>query len=296
MTEPEGHPEPAHNSAEARAHDLLGVGFLLGDGDRMLHVNEAAARILGRSVGELLEVGTVREFLHPDDERRIAEAVEERRARGDRIPERFSVRVVQPDATPVPVELWVKAEVRGDVVRTYTLIHEVGELWTLQEGLTQLALTDPLTHLANRMALEEHLKLALARLTRSRHRSALLFLDLDGLKRLNDTAGHSVGDAVLVEFASRLSGALRPSDTAARIGGDEFVALVPELNDGDVEELVHRVREATTFTFVTHVGEVNVCASIGSVVFDDPKSRPAELIALADARMYDEKSGGAARP
>lgn len=283
-------PSPAPDSAEARAHDLLGVGFLLGDGSRALHVNSAAARILGRSVEELLEVGSIRSMLHPDDERTIAATVEERRGDGGPIPERFLARVVRPDGTEVHVELWVKAEVRGDEIRTYTLIHEVGELLALREGLTRMALTDPLTQIPNRLALEEHLRMAIARLERHPGRGGLLFLDVDGLKLVNDGIGHAAGDAVLRAFATRLSATLRPGDTAARLGGDEFVVLFPEIDDGDLDALVDRVRRETTFRLPLGDGHLEVAASIGAITFDDPRSSPIELLALADAQMYADKA------
>lgn len=282
-------PVPAPESAEARAHDLLGVGFLIGDGTRILHANDAAARILGRSSGELVGGDPVRCYLHAEDEKRIAATVAERTDQGRRIPERFNARLLQPDGTHVPVELWVKAEVRDGQVRTYTLIHEIGELWALSEGLTQLALTDPLTQLPNRLAFEEHLKMALARMERSPQRGILLFLDLDGLKQLNDLLGHNAGDAALQEFATRLVGSLRTSDTAARIGGDEFIALVPEADPGDPDEVLARVREATTFQFVSGDHQMTVRTSVGAVVFDDPHATPGELISLADTRMYEAK-------
>lgn len=286
-------PTPAPDGAEARAHELLGVGFLLGDGARALHVNAAAARILGRSVEQLLEIGSIRSLLHPDDERTIADTVEERRRDGGPIPERFLARVLRPDGTAVPVELWVKAEVRGDEIRTYTLIHEVGELWALREGLTRMALTDPLTQLPNRLALEEHLRMAIARLERHPGQGGLLFLDVDGLKLVNDGSGHAAGDAVLRAFAERLLATLRPGDTAARLGGDEFVVLFPELDDGDLGALVERVRRETTFLLPVDEGHVEVAASIGAVTFDDSGSSPIELLALADARMYAEKAARA---
>ncbi|MEZ5183411.1 MAG: PAS domain-containing protein [Acidimicrobiales bacterium] len=117
---------PTPDSAEARALDLLGVGFLLGDGERLLHANEAAARLFGRPVDELIGRGEVRSLLHPDDERRIAATVEESRDRGVAPPDRVTARIVRPDGSELPVELRVRAEVRDGEVRTSTLVAEVG--------------------------------------------------------------------------------------------------------------------------------------------------------------------------
>jgi diguanylate cyclase (GGDEF)-like protein/PAS domain S-box-containing protein len=274
---------------EARAHDLLGFGFLVGDGTRVLRVNDAASRIFGRSAEEILRLGAVRDLLHPEDERRIAVTVEDRRATGRAIPERFTTRVVRPDGSTVAVELWVKAEVEGDRVRTYTLIHEVGGEWAVRDGLAQLALTDPLTGLPNRLALDEHLRLALGRFDRHPGRGMLLFLDVDRLKEVNDRAGHAAGDLVLRTFASRLKDALRSGDTAARMGGDEFIALLPELDEADPIELIEHIRDATTFELTVAGEHFAIAASIGAVTLDDPDASRAELVARADDRMYHEK-------
>lgn len=281
--------------AAERAHDLLGFGFLVGDGSRIFQANDAAARLFGRSTDELLHLGSVRDLLHPEDERRIAQSIEDRRATGRAVPDRFTSRIVRPDGTTVAVELWVKAEVAGDVIRTYTLLHEVGGEWAVRDGLAQLALTDSLTRLPNRLALDEHLRLALARLVRHPGQGMLLFLDVDRLKEINDRAGHAAGDLVLRSFAARLAGALRSGDTAARMGGDEFVALLPELDDADPIDLIERIRDATTFGIDIAGQRFDVSASIGAVTLDDPEASRSELIARADDRMYHEKRQRRAR-
>ena len=281
--------------AEARAHDLLGFGFIVGDGSRLLQVNEAAGRIFGRSPEELLEIGSVRALLHPGDERRIALTVDDRLATGRAVPERFSTRIVRPDGSTVAVELWVKAEVCEEQVRTYTMIHELGAEWAVRDGLAQLALTDPLTRLPNRLALDEHLRLAIERYERHPGRGLLLFLDVDRLKEVNDLTGHAGGDLVLRTFAARLAGALRSGDTAARIGGDEFVALIPELDDADPSEVLEQVRSATTFELTIAEHDLDVSASIGAVELGDPTASRAELLARADGRMYTQKKQRRAR-
>ena len=289
MPEHSAWPEPDEDSAEARAQDLLGIGFLIGDGQSTLYVNDAATRLLGRSRSEILGPGQVRQLLHPDDVDRIETTVEDDLHRGAPLPERFTARVVQPDGSTVPVELWVKAEVRGDEVRTYTFIHEIGEMWAVREGLTQLALTDPLTGLPNRLAFEERLRFALDRLDRRPGRGLLVFCDLDDLKEINDGTGHAAGDAALVEFARRLSGALRTGDTAARMGGDEFVALLNDIEGASVPSLVGRLERATTFTLAFEGEDLAVAASIGWVEFHDASRSPRDLMKAADAAMYGAK-------
>ena len=278
------------DGAEARGLDVLGIGFLVGDGARLLHANEAAARLFGRPTEELLALGQVRTLLDPVDEHRIAVAVAECRERGVALPERFTARIVQPDGSRVPVELLVKAEVRSGDLRTYTFVHELTEQLAVREGLAQLALTDPLTGLPNRLAIEEQLRLALAQVDHEPNRRALLFCDLDDLKGINDRAGHAAGDQALVEFARRLTGALRAGDTAARLGGDEFVALLAVCEATPVEDLVARVQEATTFVLDLDGHRLGVAASIGWVTFADADRSPRDLLQAADAAMYEVKA------
>ncbi len=282
-------PEPAAGGAEARGLDLLGIGFLVGDGERTIHLNDAAVRLFGRQRHELLAIGQVRTLLHPTDEHRIAVTVEDCRHRGLAAPDRFTARIVQPDGSHVPVELWVKAEVRGDELRTYTFVHELTDQWAVRDGLAQLALTDPLTGLPNRLAMEEQLRLTLARMDREPGRGLLLFCDLDDLKGINDRGGHAAGDQALVAFASRLSGVLRAGDTAARMGGDEFVALLAPVEGAPVDTLVARIQEATTFTLPFEDHRFEVAASIGWVGFGPGERSPRDLLQAADAAMYEAK-------
>ncbi|MEZ5183410.1 MAG: GGDEF domain-containing protein [Acidimicrobiales bacterium] len=126
-----------------------------------------------------------------------------------------------------------------------------------------------------------------------RPRFLLLFCDLDGLKEINDTAGHAAGDQALVEFAHRLAGALRAGDGAARLGGDEFVALVPHLERADPEAVVARLAEATTFTLRFERHELPVAASTGWVVFDDGSRPPATSSRRPTPRCTPPRSAGA---
>ena len=189
----------------------------------------------------------------------------------------------------------MKAEVCDEHVRTYTLIRELGAESAARDNLAQLALTDPLTRLPNRLALDEHLRLAIARYERHPGRGLLLFLDVDRLKEVNDRAGHAGGDLVLRTFAARLAGSLRSGDTAARMGGDEFVALLPELDDADPSEMLEQIRSATTFQLAIAGHEFCISASVGAVELGDPNASCADLIARADDRMYTQKKQRQAR-
>ena len=148
------------------------------------------------------------------------------------------------------------------------------------------ALHDPLTGLANRSLILDHLHLALARAGRRCALAAVVFLDLDDFKGINDAFGHAAGDELLVGVAERLRNAVRPADTLGRWGGDEFVAVCDDVEHvTDVPAIVERI--AAAFERPFHVGdsELSVIASIG-VAVSGGADDPAALIAAADSEMY----------
>ena len=163
------------------------------------------------------------------------------------------------------------------------------ELRDLTAALTERAVRDPLTGLANRALLEERLRAALARDRRSGEATGVLFQDLDGFKEVNDTHGHAVGDAVLRAVASRLTAVVRPSDTVARMGGDEFVVLVEAASAEVLDALEPRVQ--ATVSEPVPVGELvlTVGVSIGRALSEAGRVEPQRLLTQADAQMYAAK-------
>ena len=156
------------------------------------------------------------------------------------------------------------------------------------------ALHDPLTGLANRSLILDHLHLALARATRQGTLTAVLFLDLDQFKRVNDTLGHAAGDELLIRVARRLGRAVRPADTLGRWGGDEFVVVCEDLERvSDGSAIVHRVAAAFDLPFEINGTLLSVGASIGVALSGGGGDQPAALIHGADLAMYRAKRGDA---
>ena len=163
------------------------------------------------------------------------------------------------------------------------------ELRARSDTLAERAVRDPLTGLANRTLLEERLRASLARDARSGGSTGVLFLDLDGFKEINDQFGHRVGDEVLREVAERLRSVVRPSDTVARFGGDEFVVLVEQATPDALEALRPRVRHVVAQPLTVSGRAFEVGVSVGSALSVSGYADPQSLLAEADERMYAEK-------
>jgi diguanylate cyclase (GGDEF)-like protein/PAS domain S-box-containing protein len=161
-----------------------------------------------------------------------------------------------------------------------------------EERMRHEALHDPLTGLANRTLLRDRLEHALARFERDRGETAVLFVDLDNFKQVNDAHGHAAGDAALVELSRRLQTAVRPGDTIARLGGDEFVALCEHVNEESALAVGRRLLEAIRLPFTVGGSQHELSASIGIAL---GHSDPDVLLANADAATYRAKAAGRGR-
>ncbi|HAI47212.1 MAG TPA: hypothetical protein DCM50_11020, partial [Stenotrophomonas sp.] len=161
-----------------------------------------------------------------------------------------------------------------------------------QQELTQAALHDPLTRLPNRLLLQQRIEQALAEAERHGSRFAVMFMDLDGFKQVNDAYGHQTGDALLVAVAERTRQLLRPADMLARLGGDEFVLVVRIDNDEDIATLASRILQAVGGGPLLPDHELQVTASVGIAICPDHAASERQLMGFADAAMYQAKEAG----
>jgi diguanylate cyclase (GGDEF)-like protein/PAS domain S-box-containing protein len=176
--------------------------------------------------------------------------------------------------------------------------HDITERKSFARELQRLAFHDPLTDLPNRALFSDRLEHALARADRPSRSVAVLFLDLDNFKVINDSLGHDAGDRLLITVAERLQACLRPSDTAARLGGDEFTVLLEDLDDAGGDTAVHvaeRIAEALRQPVTLEGHQVCTTASIGLAFRNEDTSLAEELLRNADLAMYRAKSLGKAR-
>ncbi len=174
-----------------------------------------------------------------------------------------------------------------------SIFRDISEIKRNVEKLSYQANHDALTGLPNRMLFEDRLGRALARARRAEKMVAVIFLDLDDFKMINDTLGHPAGDLVLQEVAHRLKTCLREGDTAARLGGDEFILLLPELDDRTgAMNIIPRINTAIAAPFSFQGIEISSSASIGITFYPEHGDDPQTLHKNADSAMYRAKENG----
>ena len=201
---------------------------------------------------------------------------------------------------PRSISAWLSAQRLESLVaqRTYELEQVIEQLRARQAELEALANHDSLTGLATRRRLNDRFQCAVARAKRDSASFAVLVIDLDGFKRINDTHGHAAGDAVLVEVARRLTAALRTTDTAARLGGDEFVLIVECPNGPFASDPVcKKVKAAVSESITLDNGVVvSVGASVGQAVYPHDGIELEQTLRAADQSMYANKAASHAAP
>jgi len=165
---------------------------------------------------------------------------------------------------------------------------------TAEEAIRQVAYYDPLTGLPNRRLLEDRMEQVLAGARRRQGKAAVLFIDLDKFKQVNDQHGHEAGDWLLQQVAGRMRAVLRESDTAARVGGDEFVVLLPDVVKlRDAVDVAEKIRERLEVPFVMDDGvALAISSSIGVAIYPDQADSPRELLRCGDEAMYIAKKRG----
>lgn len=268
---------------------IIGVARLDLEG-RVLETNPALVRILGYDDPEL-RGRVLDDFMDPADaQRRIFASIQERT---DASVQR-DLKYVRKDGTPI----WgasIASLVRGSTQQppfVLAMIEDVTERVAQQRALEHQALHDGLTGLPNRVLLRDRLQQAILNGQREGEGVALLLMDLDRFKDVNDTFGHHHGDALLKVVGARLATVLRSSDTVARLGGDEFAVVLPGLHDqGAANQCASKILQALEQPFNLEGQTLAVAASIGIAVFPDHGADAETLIRHADIAMYVAKRG-----
>jgi diguanylate cyclase (GGDEF)-like protein/PAS domain S-box-containing protein len=246
-----------------------------------------AAEVLGRGIGNW-------RFVYEEDLDEVSKQVR-RLVDGPGTQSTIVNRNYRKDGSVIWVE-WHNSALRdeaGRVISLLALAQDVSSRIQAEERLQYMATHDGLTALPNRMVLGDRLQGAIARSRRSGRRAAVMFLDIDRFKDVNDTLGHRVGDAVLKELAGRLRASLRQSDLLARISGDEFVMVLEDMPDDEApDRIASKVLDEARRPFAVEGHEVHVSASLGVALFPEDGDDAETLLKNADAAMYAAKELG----
>jgi diguanylate cyclase (GGDEF)-like protein/PAS domain S-box-containing protein len=247
---------------------------------RLLFVNASFERILGYAPDEVLG-RPIFELVHPDD--RAATTRQAEQVMAGTLQRHFRNRYVHKDGHSVDIQ-WSARWLPDHGVRI-GVGREVTELRRAERELEHYASHDPLTGLPNRRQLQNELRSAIAHAAETGDGIAVLYLDLDGFKEVNDRGGHNAGDRLLREVAQRLQQGLRQGDLVARFGGDEFVALLPSCCRAEAARIADGLRARLSPPYTLPDGPFQLDASVGIACFPTDGSDPEALIAHADRAM-----------
>lgn len=198
------------------------------------------------------------------------------------------------DVYPAQLTISAVKESSGEITHYVATMHDITKRKQLEDEVQQLAFYDPLTRLPNRRLFQDRLSQALTWAKRSQTRMALLFIDLDKFKPINDQHGHEIGDWVLQVVARRIENCIRASDTAARIGGDEFLVLLPGLQHNEDSLVVaEKIRTALDQPIITPDQlSLHATSSIGIAIYPDHADTEQDLLRFGDRAMYQVKNAG----
>ena len=275
-------------------------GFVLLDANnRVVSWNRRFEEIFPWSTGNIRPFGPFSELLAVASTAHMVNASNTERQHwiAERLAQQLTSQApheqIQPDGRVI--QITERRTPDGGLVIAY---HDVTDLRRAGAEIEQLAFYDALTHLPNRRLLMDRLQQAMTASSRSGFNGALLFLDLDNFKTLNDTLGHDLGDLLLQQVGQRLKDCVRGEDTVARLGGDEFVVMLLELSDSHLEsmalakrigeKILQRLNEPYLLTTISYQST----PSIGATLFLGTQQAPAELLKQADIAMYEVKDSG----
>jgi diguanylate cyclase (GGDEF)-like protein/PAS domain S-box-containing protein len=274
--------------AISAVRDTASPTIVLALDGRLRFANKTAAELLGYEVGALAAT-SLRELVSQADSAAILDLADGQPGGIAKL----DCRLRMADGAWLPVELEIANLAADPTVHGLVVsIHDVTRWRALEDSLTQLAFHDSLTRLPNRALFIDRLEHALGRRRRHARGTAVLFVDLDDFKTVNDALGHVEADAVLAMVAERLLGSIRPEDTAGRLGGDEFAILLDDVDEEDASLVAARVLSALEAPFVLPERAIRLGGSIGIAHSSAGLTRSTDMLRAADVAMYHAKESG----
>lgn len=273
--------------------ELAPAGMMLTDPDGcVLQVNHAFCRLVGYGGADLVD-RSGQDLTHPDD-RDLEQWQLDQLARSALLSVEFEKRMLHASGQEIPVHAGVTVLKRADEPPRFLFqYHDLSRRKEAEARLAHLAHHDLLTGLANRACLHQETQHLIAAAQRQGQRLAVLFLDLDLFKQVNDTLGHEAGDLLLKVIAQRLRGCVRETDCVARLGGDEFVVVLSDIHSAErAGEVAEKVRASVRQTLDIAGREVAVDASIGIALYPDDGEDGPTLLRCADSALYHAKDSG----
>ncbi|HTO76461.1 MAG TPA: EAL domain-containing protein [Thermoanaerobaculia bacterium] len=269
---------------------LVGI-YVIQDG-RYQYVNPKLAEIFGYTAEEMLAMDSVMSLVSEEDRALVQENIR-RRLAGEAQTVRYSFRALRKDGQEIELEVHgAGTEFQGRPAIIGTLL-DITDRKRAEAQIVYHAYHDPLTELPNRMLFMERLRLQLAQARRQRRKLSIVYFDLDHYKYVNDTLGHSVGDEFLQTVATRLKGLVREMDTVARVGGDEFVILIPDVSRAeDISIVAQKLLNSVARPLQVEGRALNITASIGIATFPADGEDAETLLRNADTAMYRAKELG----
>ena len=284
--------EATEGRFQALTESAMDIVTVLDQNAIIIYQSPSVKRMLGYEPADM--VGKCQyDLVHRDDVGRMRVAFEEL-VSGEKTTRPIEFRVLARDGTwrsmeSIGTNCLDVAAVNGVVVNT----RDVSERRVIQEHIQHLAFHDALTGLPNRTLMQDRISQTVTRAARSNHQFAVMFIDIDNFKNINDTLGHDAGDELLCEVARRLSKAVRARDTIARQGGDEFIVLLDELEGQQgATRVAQKVLAALRSAFVVNGADQHVSGSVGVAVFPDDGRDAATLLKNADTAMFHSKALG----
>lgn len=257
---------------------------------RLIDANQAFLDLFMLRREDLGHTNAKDSYVHPDDRNAFRQAIKEKGYIRD-----FELRLRKTDGTAMDCLVSVTTDQGEDgrICEYHGIVRDVTTLKKAQEMIRFMAFHDPLTGLPNRALCNDRLKMAIARAQRGGRQVAVMMLDLDKFKSVNDIYGHEAGDILLKSVAERIQGALRKSDTVARMGGDEFIIIIPETdNASDISVVAEKILAIFRVPFICNGYQFSIATSIGVAIYPDAGDDGETLIRYADIAMYAAKAKG----